>query len=277
MSDPQYSLEATGLTKTYVIHRDILGRPTKTYEAVRGIDIKVERGKTLALVGESGAGKSTVGRLVLRLVEPDGGKVELLGTDMATLTARRLRAFRQRANMIFQDPYTSLNPRIVVGAAIAEPLVAGGVKSRDERQIRVLDALNSVGLAPHHAERFPYEMSGGQLQRVAIARALITNPDFIVCDEPVAALDMSTQAQVINLLRDLQEARGLSYLFISHDLSLVRVLAHDVAVMRNGALVETGNAAEIFADPTEEYTRTLLDAVPIADPAKRRFRARSSV
>jgi oligopeptide transport system ATP-binding protein len=200
----------------------------------------------------------------------------VLGSDVTALSRSDLRRFRQRATMIFQDPYVSLNPRMLIGAAVAEPLIAAGVRSRDEREQRVREALTSVGMAPHHAERFPYEMSGGQLQRVAIARALITDPEIIVCDEPVAALDMSTQAQVINLLRELQEQRGLAYLFVSHDLSLVRVVADEIAVMRHGVLVERGAAAQVFGDPSEDYTKTLIDAIPVSDPRHRRFRPRST-
>ena len=270
------ALVATGLRKTYVTRRTVLGRAAERHEAVAGVDLRIARGKTLALVGESGAGKSTVGRLVLRLIAPDSGTVNVLGSDITALSRSELRRFRQRATMIFQDPYTSLNPRMLIGAAVAEPLVAAGVGSRDQRMERVHETLRSVGMAAHHAERFPYEMSGGQLQRIAIARALITNPEFIVCDEPVAALDMSTQAQVINLLRELQQERGLSYLFVSHDLSLVRVVADEIAVMRHGALVEHGPADQVFGDPSEEYTKTLIDAIPVSHPKHRRFRPRPS-
>lgn len=268
----EYALVATGLRKTYVTKRNFFGRPSERLEAVAGIDIRVARGTTLAVVGESGAGKSTVGRLVLRLIESDAGNVELLGSDLMAMSRGDLRRMRRRATMIFQDPYTSLNPRMLIETAVAEPLIAAGVGSSSVREKRVREALDAVGMAAHHAQRFPYELSGGQLQRIAIARALITDPDFIVCDEPVAALDMSTQAQVINLLRDLQQERGLAYLFISHDLSLVQVLADEVAIMRHGRLVESGPAQQIFTNPSDDYTRTLIDAVPRADPRERRFR-----
>jgi oligopeptide transport system ATP-binding protein len=266
------ALVVTGLRKSYVTKRSILGRPLHRHDAVGGVDLRIPAGTTFAVVGESGAGKSTVGRLALRLIEPDSGSIELLGTDVTRLDRKRMSEFRSEATMIFQDPYTSLNPRMSIGASVAEPLIAAGTHGRRERNRKVGEALDAVGLRATHAERFPYEMSGGQLQRVAIARALISDPKFIVCDEPVAALDMSTQAQVINLLQQLQRERGLSYLFISHDLSLVRAVADSVAVMRNGKVVEQGSADQIYNSPSDPYTRLLLDAVPVGDPRKRRFR-----
>ena len=239
--------------------------------ACRHVDISIEPGEILALVGESGSGKSTVGRLVLRLIEPDEGSINLLGTDIAKLSRGELRRMRSHATMIFQDPYTSLDPRMLIKDSVAEPLIVHTDDSRATRQKKALEMVRRVGLDAAHLERFPYEMSGGQLQRVAIARALITDPSFIVCDEPVAALDVSTQAQVINLLDDLQQERGISYLFISHDLRLVRLIADEVAVMRRGQLVETGPAERVFVEPEHDYTRELLAAIPGRTPRDRRF------
>jgi len=271
MSSPAPTLSVRGLTKVYANRPTLLRRHPHRLTAVDHVDLDISPGQTLGLVGESGAGKSTVGRLVLRLIEPDSGSIDLLGTDVATLGRRDLRRMRSRATMIFQDPYTSLDPRMLIKDAIAEPLVVHTDDSRATRQDKALEMVRRVGLDAAHMERYPYEMSGGQLQRVAIARALITDPAFIVCDEPVAALDVSTQAQVINLLNDLQQERGISYLFISHDLRLVRLIADDVAVMRRGQLVEKGSAIQVFDAPQHEYTRELLAAIPGRSPRHRRF------
>lgn len=263
------SLSVRELTKSYGRRR--LGRDSFTVKAVDSVSFDVRSGETFALVGESGAGKSTVGRMALRLIEPDSGRVELLGTDLTRLGTRQMRAMRAKATMVFQDPFTSLNPRLLIRDAVIEPLAARGIGNKNDRLDKAADLLRRVGLDPTHLHRYPYEMSGGQLQRVAIARALITDPSFIVCDEPVAALDVSTQAQVINLLRDLQEERGLAYLFISHDLRLVRLLAERMAVMRGGAIVEQGLTEDVFNHPHSEYTRALIDAIPGRSPRERRF------
>lgn len=262
------------LAKSFPLRRDVLGRVTQSVDAVRGVGFTVAPGETLALVGESGAGKSTVGRLVLRLIEPTSGQVELRGRDVRSLSGQELRRFRSQAAMIFQDPYTSLNPRLFVHYSVTEPLRAQGRGDARERRRRADDLLERVGLGPEHAERFPYELSGGQLQRVAIARALATDPELIVCDEPVSALDMSIRSQVINLLRDIQRERGISYLFVSHDLSLVRLVADRVAVMRAGQIVELRPTDELFSDPEHEYTRQLLSAIPASHPRNRSFRPR---
>ncbi|OLT10391.1 peptide ABC transporter ATP-binding protein [Actinomadura sp. CNU-125] len=262
-------LEATGLTKSFPTGHSLIGRPTGWTHAVRGVDLRVARGQTLAVVGESGAGKSTVGRLVLRLIRPDAGTVTLDGTDVLAQPAKRMRALRKRMQMIFQDPYSSLDPRMVVAQAVGEPLtVHFGLGGTELRQ-RVLELLDRVGIAEHQTERYPHEFSGGQLQRIAIARALAVEPDLVVCDEPVAALDVSIRAQVINLLRELQRERGVAYVFVSHDLSLVRMIADRIAVMYRGEIVEEADTATLFADPRHPYTRTLLDAVPVADPRRR--------
>ncbi|MFV2179026.1 ABC transporter ATP-binding protein [Actinomadura sp. LOL_016] len=262
-------LEATGLKKSFPTRRSLVGRPTGWTHAVRGVDLRVRRGETLAVVGESGAGKSTVGRLVLRLIRPDAGEVRLDGTDVLALPAKRMRALRKRMQMIFQDPYSSLDPRMVVAEAVGEPLtVHFGLKGAERRK-RVLELLDRVGIAEHQTERYPHEFSGGQLQRIAIARALAVEPDLVVCDEPVAALDVSIRAQVINLLRELQRERGVAYVFVSHDLSLVRLIADRIAVMYQGEVVEEADTATLFADPRHPYTRTLLDVIPVADPRRR--------
>lgn len=268
---PTPTLSVRGLTKVYGNRPTLLRRHPHQLTAVDHVDFDIAPGQTLGLVGESGAGKSTVGRLVLRLIEPDSGSIDLLGTDIATLGRGDLRRMRSRATMIFQDPYTSLDPRMLIKDAVAEPLIVHTDDSRAVRQQKALEMVRRVGLDAAHMERYPYEMSGGQLQRVAIARALITDPAFIVCDEPVAALDVSTQAQVINLLNDLQQERGISYLFISHDLRLVRLIADEVAVMRRGQLLETGSASQVFDDPQHDYTRELLAAIPGRSPRHRRF------
>ena len=274
MTEPsEVLLEATGLSKSFPARRTLLGRTRDVHNAVQGVDLTVHRGETVAVVGESGAGKSTLGRLVLRLIEPDEGSIVLDGVDVRALRARQLRALRKRMQMIFQDPHSSLDPRMVIEDAVAEPLVLHFDLTADERRARVLDLLARVGISEHQADRYPYEFSGGQLQRIAIARALAVEPDLIVCDEPVAALDTSIQAQVINLLHDLQEEHGVAYVFISHDLSLVRLIADRVAVMYQGRIVEEGPTASVFEDPQDPYTRALLDVIPVPDPRRRRARS----
>jgi len=249
-------LRVDGLTK--VFHR----RGGGDHLAVDHVSFTLGRGETLALVGESGAGKSTTGRLVLRLIEPDSGTVEMNGTDVRALRSRELRVFRQKAQMVFQDPYSSLEPRVPIAASVAAPLTVHRVGTRAERRDRVVDLLERVGLGAHLLGRYPAQLSGGQLQRAAIARALTTGPELIVCDEPVSALDVSIRAQVINLLTDLQAERGISYLFITHDLALVEAFADNVAVTKAGAIVEQAPVDRLFSAPQHEYTRELLDAVP---------------
>jgi peptide/nickel transport system ATP-binding protein/oligopeptide transport system ATP-binding protein len=256
MSEPL--VEVSGLAKTFVRTRNLFGRATAVHAAVRDVSFSLARGETLAVVGESGAGKSTVGRLVLRLIEPDAGRIVFDGTDVSTLDRRELIRFRHRAQMIFQDPYSSLDPRIDIGTSIGEPLLIHRRLSRVERDKRAAELLDRVGLARSTAHSHPAELSGGQLQRVAIARALALEPALIVCDEPVAALDVSVRAQVLNLMLDLQAELGLAYLFISHDLALVEVIADRVAVMRRGEIVELAPAEALYRDPQHEYTRELL-------------------
>jgi len=231
-------------------------------QAVREVSFDLPAGRTLAVVGESGAGKSTLGRLVLRLVEPDTGEITLDGTDVRAATRSELRGLRRRMQMIFQDPFNSLDPRYTMLQSVMEPLKLHTDAGPGERADRAIDLMKQVGMGSEHAYKLPRQMSGGQLQRISIARALAVEPQVIVCDEPVAALDMSIRAQVLNLLADLQEQRGLSYLFITHDLSTTSVVAHRVMVMRGGSVVEEGAAEQVFSEPREPYTRELLSAVP---------------
>jgi len=266
------ALEVVGLKKSFVLHRNALGRATRVHEAVKGVDFTVRAGETLAVVGESGAGKSTVGRMVLRLIEPDAGEIKILGSDVSGLGRAEMVKMRSQATMIFQDPYKSLDPKMQIGRTLAEPMLAQGGYSRKERTDRIAALMDRVDLGPKFLERFPYEMSGGQLQRVAIARALITDPKVVVCDEPVAALDMSIRGQVINLMRELQAERGLAYLFVSHDLSLVRAIADRILVMRQGEVVESGTPDELFESAQHEYTQQLLTAMPAMHPSDRAFR-----
>jgi len=265
-------LEVRNLTKHFPIRTGLLQRVTGAVKAVDGVSFDVNAGETLALVGESGCGKTTTGRSILRLIEPTSGTVRFDGTDVLALHGETLRRMRRRMQIIFQDPYGSLNPRMTVGAAIKEGLIVHELAEGSAADRRVTTLLDEVGLRPEYAARYPHEFSGGQRQRIGIARALAVEPSFIVCDEPVSALDVSVQAQVVNLLRDLQRERGLSYLFIAHDLAVVAHMADRVAVMYLGRIVELAPRRTIFSTPLMPYTQALLSAVPVPDPTAKRQR-----
>jgi oligopeptide transport system ATP-binding protein len=249
-----------------VIKGVIRSRRVGEIKAVDGVSFDVRPGETLGLVGESGCGKTTTGRLILRLLEPSGGQVSYRGIELTSLRPRQMDGYRRKLQIIFQDPYASLNPRITVGDAIGEPLIAHGLADRKTARERVLHLLNVVGLAPFHYNRYPHEFSGGQRQRVGIARALVLEPEFIVADEPVSALDVSIQAQIINLLERIQAEFGLTFLFISHDLGVIRHISTRVLVMYLGKLVEMAEAEALFTDPLHPYTQALLSAIPSAKP-----------
>lgn len=250
----------------FPVRKGIFSTVAGHVHAVDGVTFAIPRGKTLSLVGESGSGKTTTGRAVLRLLEPTRGKVVFDGTDLSGLNRGSLRRLRKKMQLIFQDPYGSLNPRMTVHSVLAEALKAHGLVPKAQRRDRVLELLDLVGLSPEAADRYPNEFSGGQRQRIGVARALAVEPDLIVADEPVSALDVSIQAQILNLLKDLQEKLGLTYLFIGHDLSVIRHISDYVAVMYLGRIVEMGTVDDIFTNPVHPYTKALLSAVPVPDP-----------
>ena len=264
-------LKVTDLKVHFPIGKTLLS-PGQTVRAVDGVSLEVRRGEVVGLVGESGSGKTTLGRSVLRLIEPTGGSVSFDGEELTDVTPQRMKALRSRMQIIFQDPYASLNPRMNVGQIIGEALLLHHIGTSKDRGERVGDLLQQVGLPREAAARFPHEFSGGQRQRIGIARALAVNPDFIVADEPVSALDVSIQAQIINLIQDLRQALGLSLLFIGHDLSVIEFLCDRVVVMYLGKVMEMATAADLYAKPRHPYTRALLDAAPVPDPRARRQR-----
>lgn len=265
-------LEVTGLKTYFPIKKGLLGHPAGYIKAVDDVSFTVGRCETLGVVGESGCGKSTMGRSVLRLIEPTEGKILFDGTDVRALSPEELRKFRKRMQIIFQDPLSSLDPRYTIDRTLAEPLKLHTNLSDAEIHDKVLDLMAQVGLSAFHSTKFPHEFSGGQRQRIGIARAISMNPDFVVCDEPVSALDVSIQSQVLNLLRELQQKMHLSYLFISHDLSVVKYISDRIAVMYLGHIVELAEAEELFAHRLHPYTQALTSAIPIPDPHRQQQR-----
>lgn len=265
-------IEIQNLKKYFPITGGVFKRVVGNVRAVDDVSFQINKGESFGLVGESGCGKSTIGRTILRLLDKTDGKVVFKGEDIHSLDKTKLRSLRPKMQIVFQDPFSSLNPRIKVGEAIGEALIDHGLCSRSEVKDRVIETLKICGLAAYHYDRYPHEFSGGQRQRIGIARALIMNPDFIVADEPVSALDVSIQAQIINLLTDLQQEKQLTYLFISHDLSVVEHLCDRIGVMYLGSMVEMASKEEMFRNPLHPYTKALLSAVPIPDPTLRRER-----
>jgi ABC-type oligopeptide transport system ATPase subunit len=269
MSAPEPLLAVEDLRKEFPVRSGFLiERVTRTVKAVDGISFSIPEGHTLGLVGESGSGKSTTGYCVLQLLKPTAGSVRFKGQELTTLGGGELRRLRRDMQIVFQDPYSSLDPRMTVGDIVSEPLEIHGIGSRRDRRGRVRELLDVVGFNPDFENRYPHEFSGGQRQRIGVARALALNPDLIVCDEPVSALDVSIQAQILNLLKDLQRDFALTYLFISHDLAVVRSMSDEIAVMKDGKIVESGAADEVYERPKEAYTKALLAAVPVPDPRR---------
>tara|TARA_Y100001954_G_scaffold117326_1_gene126820 strand:- start:88 stop:1065 length:978 start_codon:yes stop_codon:yes gene_type:complete len=266
----EYLLEVNNLTKRFPIKGGLFGREVGAVKAVNDVSFKIKRGETLGLVGESGCGKTTLGRCILRLLEPTSGEILYNGQNILNYGPKEMRELRRKIQIIFQDPYASLNPRMTIGSILSEPLrIHNLFEGKKERQKRLYELLDQVQLPKDALNKYPHEFSGGQRQRVCIARALAVEPDFIVCDEPVSALDVSVQAQVINLLTDLQKDLGLTYLFIAHDLKVVEYISTKVAVMYLGNMVELAEASELYGDSRHPYTKALFSAIPVADPSRK--------
>lgn len=259
-------LKVENLKKEFPVSKNLLGKPKSVVRAVNNISFTVNEGETLGIVGESGCGKSTTGRLIMRLIEPTAGSVQFQGQELTTLSNREMRRVRRDIQMVFQDPFASLNPRHTIEKILSEPLLVHGEKDADVRRKKVHDFLEIVGLSSYHARRYPHQFSGGQRQRIGIARALMTNPKLIIADEPVSALDVSIQAQVLNLMKDLQAEFNLTYIFIAHDLGVVRHISNRIAVMYLGTIVEISENEELYNNPLHPYTKALLSAVPVPDP-----------
>jgi peptide/nickel transport system ATP-binding protein len=269
---PEPLLEVRDLVKHFPIRRGLFGRETGQLRAVDGVSFDLRQGEVLGLVGESGCGKTTTGRCILRLIEPTSGTVRFDGQDITRLSRRELRPLRRQMQVIFQDPYSSLNPRLTVGSMLGEALAIHGLARGAKARTRVAELLDLVGLSPDHAGRYPHEFSGGQRQRIGVARALAVEPRLIVADEPVSALDVSIQAQIVNLLQELQRKMGLTYLFVAHDLCVVEHISDRVAVMVLGRIVELAGAEALYGSPRHPYTLSLLSAIPVPDPERRRSR-----
>jgi len=272
MPDSETLVAVEHLKKYFPVRGGVFGRKIGDIKAVDDVSFMIRKGETFGLVGESGSGKSTIGRTIVRLYKPTGGTVFYKGMNIHQLSKKKLRQYRPGMQLIFQDPYNSLNPRIPVGDAIGEALVDHGLATKKEARERVMEVFDICGLASHHIDRYPHEFSGGQRQRICIARAIILNPDFIVADEPVSALDVSIQAQIINLFSELQEQQDLTYLFISHDLSVVEHLCSTIGVLYLGSMLELASKDELFDYPLHPYTQALLSAIPVPDPAVKRER-----
>ncbi|PGP34816.1 peptide ABC transporter substrate-binding protein [Bacillus cereus] len=270
MSEPL--LEVKNLKTYFPIKGGVFSRTIGHVKAVDGVSFTINKGEVFGLVGESGSGKTTIGKTILRLVQKTEGEVKFKGHDVHFLSKEELRKHRPNMQLVFQDPFSSLNPRMRIGEALGEPMLAHGLATKENVREKVTEVLELCGLAPYHIDRYPHEFSGGQRQRIVIARAMVLNPEFIVADEPVAALDVSIQAQIINLFSELQEKKGLSYLFISHDLSVVEHLCTKIGIMYLGTIVETAPRDELFTNPLHPYTKALLSAVPIPDPTVKRER-----
>lgn len=263
-------IEVKDLKKYFAIKKKSMFEKTQYIKAVDGVSFSINKGETLGLVGESGCGKSTTGRAIIRLYDSTSGQILYGGKDITRIRGKELDPFRKKMQVIFQDPYASLNPRMTISELIKEPLSIHNIGSENDRDNKVLELVYKVGLSKNHIDRYPHEFSGGQRQRIGIARALSINPEFILCDEPISALDVSIQAQVVNMLEELQEEMGLTYLFIAHDLSMVRHISHRIGVMYLGKIVELGNSEKIYTSPGHPYSQALLSSVPIPDPNKAR-------